>query len=178
MEIGSSTAQIWHREQYNDRDDEREVDAMSSSKLSEMTAEESAKVYGWVNGTPVYSRDEFVFKRRGFGAIESDEELIEFARKVTGNWHNAGWNKTFTTYYLGDYCLNEPMRSLTTKEYERLKELQRQEQAKEKAADDAREWKKVDTIYWADNSVEEIWRDKNGVKKSVQIVAPHGDACY
>lgn len=178
MEIGSSTAQIWHREQYNDRDDEREVDAMSSSKLSEMTAEESAKVYGWVNGTPVYSRDEFVFKRRGFGAIESDEELIEFARKVTGNWYNAGWNKTFTTYYLGDYCLNEPMCSLTTKEYERLKELQRQEQAKEKAADDAREWKKVDTIYWADNSVEEIWRDKNGVKKSVQIVAPHGDACY
>lgn len=116
MEIGSSTAQIWHREQYNDRDDEREVEAMSSSKLSEMTAEERAKVYGWVNGTPVYSRDEFVFKRRGFGAIESDEELIEFARKVTGNWYNAGWNKTFTTYYLGDYCLNEPMRSLTTKE--------------------------------------------------------------
>ena len=56
--------------------------------------------------------------------------------------------------------------------------MQRQEQAKEKAADDAREWEKVDTIYWADNSVEEIWRDKNGVEKSVQIVAPHGDACY
>ena len=46
-----------------------------------------------------------------------------------------------------------------------------------KAMDDAREWKLHQTIYWADNSVEEIWIDKNGATKSVMTVGPHGDAC-
>lgn len=83
-------------------------------------------VYGYVNGKPTYSRDEFIFTVRGFGPIENDADLLAFA---------------------------------------------------EKAADDAREWKLHQTIYWADNSVEEIWIDKNGATKSIMTVGPHGDAC-
>ena len=48
----------------------------------------------------------------------------------------------------------------------------------EKAADDAREWKYKETIYWADNSVEEVWEDKDGNTKTVMVTGPHGDACY
>lgn len=82
-------------------------------------------VYGYVNGHAVKSRDEFIYESRGFKEITSDAELIKFAEKVTGNWYNAGHSRTFISYYLGDYALDEPQASLTKKEYERLKELQK-----------------------------------------------------
>ena len=134
-------------------------------------------VYGYVNGNPVYSRDEFVFTCRKFGAITSDDELLKFAEKVTSNWYDAGWHHTFTGFYLSDYALSEPCKSLTKTEFVRLKELQEIARKKEKEADEAREWKYVETIYWADNSEEEVWEDKNGVRKNVMVVAPHGDIC-
>ena len=134
-------------------------------------------VYGYVNGNPVYSRDEFIFTQRGFGVIETDEELMKFAEKVTYGWSSAGWKRKFTGYYLGNYYLDEPMRSLTTKEYERLKELQKETRRKEKEEYDAQEWKHVETIYWADNSVEEVWINKFGEKENRMVVGPHGDAC-
>jgi hypothetical protein len=85
---------------------------------------DDANVYGYVNGKAVYSRDEFIFTKRGFETIETDAELLKYAEKVTSNWYNAGHHHTFTTYYLGDYALDEPQASLTTEEYKRLKELQ------------------------------------------------------
>ena len=120
-------------------------------------------VYGYVNGKPTYSRDEFIFTVRGFGPIENDVDLLAFAEKVTSRWYNAGWHQTFATYYLSDYALSEPGRSLTVKEFNRLKELQQAAREAEKAADDAREWKLHQTIYWADNSVEEICACISGV---------------
>ena len=33
-------------------------------------------VYGYVNGKPVFSRDEFIFEHRKRGPIEDDAELI------------------------------------------------------------------------------------------------------
>lgn len=132
-------------------------------------------LYGYVNGIPTYSRDEHIFARRGFGAIETDEELLKFAEKVTNGWYHAGWTRTFTTFYLSDYALSEPGRSLTKTEYTRLKELQRQALAAEKEADKAREWQYVRTECFADNSEEEIWRDKDGIEKRVMTVYPHGD---
>lgn len=134
-------------------------------------------VYGYVNGKAVYSRDEFIFEKRHFGAIESDEELIAYAEKVTYGWSHAGWKRSFIDYYLGDYALGEPCASLTKAEYARLKELQAEARAARKAAEEAREWKLVDKVYWADNSVEEIYEDKNGERKTVMVVPPHGDAC-
>ena len=51
-------------------------------------------VYGYVNGKPVFSRDEFIFEHRKRGPIEDDAELIAFAEKATSGWHNAGWSHT------------------------------------------------------------------------------------
>lgn len=132
---------------------------------------------GWVNGKPCYTSEEFTYAKRGFGPIESDEELLAFAEKASHGWYNAGWHHTFTTYYLSDYALSEPRASLTRREFDRLKELQAAQIAAEKAADEARGWKLVETICWADNSVEEIWEDKNGERRSSMVTQPHGDAC-
>lgn len=39
-------------------------------------------VYGYVNGKPVFNRDEFIFTKRGFGAIKNDNELLAYAKKL------------------------------------------------------------------------------------------------
>jgi hypothetical protein len=83
-----------------------------------------SNVYGHVNNKDVYSRDEYIFEKRGFKTIETDAELIKYAEKVTWNWSNAGHHQSFISYYLGDYALDEPKASLTDAEYKRLKELQ------------------------------------------------------
>lgn len=49
-------------------------------------------VYGYVNGKPVFSRDEFIYESRRRGPIEDDAELIAFAEKATSGWHSAGWS--------------------------------------------------------------------------------------
>lgn len=49
---------------------------------------------------------------------------------------------------------------------------------KQKAHDKAKEWKEVKKIYYADNSIEVIYEDKDGNQKTELEVAPHGDACY
>ena len=140
--------------------------------------EKEKTIYGYVNGKPTYSRDEFVFAGRGFGAIEDDEKLLAFAEKQAWGWQQAGHKVGFINYYLGDYALDEPRRSLTLKEYERLHELQKEQRAAAKAADLARKWKFIRNDYFADNSVEEVWEDKDGIQKRVMVTAPHGDACY
>lgn len=76
-----------------------------------------------------------------------------------------------------DYALSEPFASLTLSEFGRLKELQQEAREAAKAADDARCWRLKETINWADNSVEEIYEDKDGNTKHVTVVGPHGDAC-
>lgn len=83
-------------------------------------------VFGYVNGKAVYSRDEFIFTSRGFEEITSDAELLKYAEKVTYGWQDAGHKQTFAGFYLSDYALSEPYRSLTKKEFNRLKELQKQ----------------------------------------------------
>ena len=134
--------------------------------------------WGYVNGRPVYSRDEYVYAHRGFGAIVNDKDLIAFAQKASHDWYNAGLQYTFATYYLGDYTLDEPRQSLTDSEYTRLKDLQAAARAAARAADKARCWRHVDTMYFADNSVEELWEDKDGIREWRMVVGPHGDACF
>ena len=82
-------------------------------------------VYGYVNGKPIFSRDEFIYESRRRGPIEDDAELIAFAEKATSGWHSAGWSHSFIDFYLSDYALSEPFASLTLSEFGRLKELQR-----------------------------------------------------
>lgn len=94
-------------------------------------------VYGYVNGKPVFSRDEFIYESRRRGPIEDDAELIAFAEKATSGWHSAGWSHSFIDFYLSDYALSEPFASLTLSEFGRLKELQQEAREAAKAADDA-----------------------------------------
>lgn len=94
-------------------------------------------VFGYVDGQPTYSRDEFIYKKRRRGPITDDAELVAFAEKVTSGWYNAGWHQTFTTYYLGDYALSEPLDSMTIKEYNRLKDLQKEARQEAEAAEAA-----------------------------------------
>lgn len=136
------------------------------------------RVYGYYNGKPCYSEEEFVHAKRHRGAFDSDAELIAFAEEASHGWYDAGWKHSFIGFYLSDYALSEPRASLTRKEFERLKELQAEAIAAHKAAEKARNWQKVKTLYWADNSVEEVWRDKDGNEKTVMVTGPHGDACY
>ena len=50
---------------------------------------------------------------------------MKYAEKVTYGWQDAGHKQTFAGFYLSDYALSEPYRSLTKKEFNRLKELQK-----------------------------------------------------
>lgn len=134
-------------------------------------------IYGYVNGEPVSCRDEFIYRKRGFGEIGTDERLLEYAEKVTWGWQKHGWKRKFTDFYLSDYALDEPYKSLTHTEFQRLKDMQARIRAEEKAADEARGWELVETRYWADNSVDRLWRAKDGGEKIVVIEHAHGDAC-
>lgn len=131
-------------------------------------------VWGYFNGEPKYTEEDWIYSIRDHGACESDEELIALAQKISGNWFDAGWHRTFTTYYIDMY---EFQRNFTRAERKRLHELQAEAIAAEKAADDAREWRFKERYYWADNSIEEVWVDKDGIEKIVTIEYPHGDAC-
>lgn len=88
--------------------------------------EHDPNVYGYVNGKAVYSRDEFIFASRGFGEMTTDAEILKYAEKVTYGWQDSGHKHTFAGFYLSDYALSEPYRSLTKKEWERLKVLHQQ----------------------------------------------------
>ena len=57
------------------------------------------------------------------------------------------------------------------------KEHQKKARDEAEAAEAARCWQHVETIRWADNSVEEVYKDKDGNIKHVMTVGPHGDAC-
>ena len=130
-----------------------------------------------LNGKMYETRDEFVYAWRGFGKLETDEELLAYAEKVTGGFSQHGWKRGFLGYYISDYACDSLVERLTKDERLRLVELQKKMRAEWKAADEAREWKLVDTLYWADNSIEEIWEDKDGIRKTVTVCHPHGDLC-
>lgn len=136
---------------------------------------EKKMIWGYFNGEPKYTEEDWIYSIRHHGACASDEELIALAEKISWHWSEAGWHQTFTTYYLDKYDFE---RYFTRAERKRLHELQDEARAAEKAADEAREWRYVRTDYWADNSVEEVWVDKDGIEKIVMVEAPHGDACY
>jgi len=132
-------------------------------------------VFGYYNGEPCYTRDEYIFAKRKFGPIESDEELIAFAEKVTYGWYWAGWKHSFTSYFLS--TRDEPYDSLTLKEFARLQELQKEAREELKRIEEAKQWRSIGTFGYADNSVEEVYEDKDGNRKVEMVVYPHGDPC-
>lgn len=140
-------------------------------------------VYGRYNGIACKTKEEFVYRKREkdlgyYGPITDDKALMDFCEKVSGHWQNAGWPRDWPFVFISDYVCSEPKASLTNEEFNRIKELQKIALAGHKAKEDAREWKLVDKCCYADNSVEETWKDKDGARKVVMTVGPHGDACY
>lgn len=95
-------------------------------------------VYGYVNGKPVFSRDEFIFEHRKRGPIEDDAELIAFAEKATSGWHSAGWSHSFIDFYISDYALSPYVYdgSMTLADREKMQQAR---EAFEKLADALRE---------------------------------------
>lgn len=122
------------------------------------------------------SKDDYVKFKRGFESFCSLDEMVSYVEEKTHFYH-AGWRRTFLDYYISEYCLDPIYDHLTADEVKQLRGYQEQLRAAAKAADEAREWKKVDTYYYADNSVEDVWEDKDGNRKTVMTVGPHGDAC-
>ena len=133
--------------------------------------------FGYVNGHPAFSRDEFIFLSRSFGPIEDDAYLVKYAEKVTSGWQSGGWTHRFADFYLSDYAMSEPYASLTNDEFRRLEEIQKLVRETEEAAEKDHQWKHMDTLYWADNSIEEVWEDRFGNRKTVQVAGPCGDTC-
>lgn len=123
------------------------------------------------------TREEFIYRKRGFGEIQTDEELLAYAEKVSYGFQYAGHRHKFTEVYLSDYALERPYCELTDTEFQRLKDIQKRMIAEEKAADEARGWELIETRYWADNSVDQLWRAKDGGEKIVTIEHAHGDTC-
>ena len=98
--------------------------------------------YGYVNGKPVYSRDEFIFESRSSRykdytdvnlkeQITNNTELLKFAEKVTYGWQRHGHRQKFTHYFLT--TSEEPYNSLTLDEFNRLKQIQEEKYAEWKA---------------------------------------------
>lgn len=122
------------------------------------------------------SQEQLLIQRRGFEKFESDEQMLAWLEEK-GAFQQYGHKRRFIDFYISDYCLDRIYDYLTKAEVKHLRELQNRKRAEHKAAEDAREWRKVDTFHYADNSVEKIWIDKNGVRKTVTTVGPGGDVC-
>lgn len=118
------------------------------------------------------THDEFVIMKRGIESFESDESLVEWLKKVT-----SGFQK-FVDAYISDYTCGDYYDNLTDAEFKRVKEYQKELIQIEKDADNKREWKLKESSFYADNSVEETYVDKNGIEKTIMTVQPHGDICF
>lgn len=123
------------------------------------------------------STEEMVIKSRGFENFENDEQMLAWCEKQ-GVFYSSGLRRTILDFYISDYCLDRIYDYLTKAEVMRLRELQESKRAEYKAAEAARGWVLVGRYGYADNSTEEVWRDKDGIEKTIMVTPPHGDACF
>lgn len=130
-------------------------------------------VYGYYNSKPCYSEQEYKYSCRRHGAFHDDAEMIAFIKKLPAN----GLKRPIEKCYFSDYCLEEPRKSLTTAEFNRLLYLQQKAVEANEEFEESLNWKYVHTVYWADNSEEELWMNGLGEEKWVVSVHPHGDLC-
>ena len=137
----------------------------------------------YVGDKPVYNRNDLVYASRKRGAITTDAELMEFCEKVTCGWTDLGKKRGFLHFYLNDSEIAQPRRSLTDEEFKRIKEIQNAAREEEKRKEDARQWKKIQTIHLEDDSVKVVYEDKDGNRKTVFNLCPkskrrYGDGYY
>lgn len=139
-----------------------------------MAREYDPNVYGYYNGKPCYSEQEYTYSCRRHGAFHDDAEMIAFIKKLPAN----GLKRPIEKCYFSDYCLEEPRKSLTRAEFNRLLYLQQKAIEAQEEFEESLNWRYVHTVYWADNSEEELWVNGLGEEKWVMSVHPHGDLCY
>lgn len=86
------------------------------------------------------------------------------AISIMGDSYNAyywSWIRRFCTY----------------EEWQEADALSREYRDALRELDDARGWEQVDTLYFADNSVEAVERAADGEERRRMLKAPSGDAC-
>lgn len=130
------------------------------------------------NGETFRFKDQnaLVIWKRGFESFESDEALIAYC-EANYLFSSFGRPTSFENADLSPHW-SDLVSHLTCPEIKRLKELQ-SALRKEKAEKEAKKnWKRVDTLYFMDNSIEEIWEDNKGNHKRIMATAPHGDICF
>lgn len=108
--------------------------------------------------------------------FESDDQMLQWLEEK-GAFSQYGHRRKFEDFYISDYCLDHIYDFLTKEEVEHLKVLQAEKIAQLKAADEERGWILIERVHYADNSVDEIWEDKDGNRKTICSVLPHGDVC-
>lgn len=115
-----------------------------------------------------------------------NKSLAYFLRKLAA-YGQAGHPRTPATYVMLDsyttYYWNCPHRlreeGLTFEVWQKVARLSERYRRFVRYCKEVKpEWKTVDHVYYADNSIEAIQVDKYGNQRRVMVAAPSGDACY
>ena len=68
--------------------------------------------------------EEYVIKRRGFASFENAYEMMKWMEKKTCGFSQDGHKRSFTSYYISNYCGDKDYHLLTNSERELLKRYQ------------------------------------------------------
>lgn len=124
------------------------------------------------------TRDEYLLMERNYNP-SSVAKLIKFIQNK-GAFYDAGHRRPLTRV-----CTKSPYeffhgKDLVTRtEYEKIMKLiARYQRFRNYVEEIAPEWRTIDTIYWADNSIEDIQVNKYGERRKVTRVGPWGDVCF
>jgi hypothetical protein len=122
------------------------------------------------------------------GQIKEFRSAAYVLRWLTENTQQHGWRRTVEGYHLtapeghGDYWLRErTWLRLSKEDYARVYRVhQRYRTYCRHMTEVDPEWEDGQQIHWADNSIETIQESRKypGLTRRVQLVPPHGDACY
>jgi hypothetical protein len=122
--------------------------------------------------------EEYLLYNRNY-TPRSVADLIRHIQEK-GAFYDAGHRRPLRDVWTGqEYYWFHGKNHLTREEFKKMMALlKRYQKFCHYIKEIAPQWKKVDTIFYADNSTEEIQMDILGNTRKVMVVAPHGDACY
>lgn len=126
------------------------------------------------------THDEYIIIERNY-QYSSIAQLARFLEK-RGQFYYAGHTRplytvtVFSDMKIADLTSFAPV---TKDEYKKLARLlKRYVRFYNYCKETAPQWREIDRINWADNSIDSVQINKHGEKRHVQITGPHGDACY
>jgi hypothetical protein len=94
-----------------------------------------------------------------------------------------GHSRTPRTFYMGDgYCeyyWSSSNRDVTFEQWQKIAKLSKRYHRYVHYVEEVLPaWKTVENVYYADNSIEAVQRDRHGRTRQVMTKAPGGDACF